>query len=86
MMTSTNHYTYMVPQVCKESKYKMSCTWHRSAPCSVVEYAAEDFYDNHDGWGYGWPLDFEVFCNDESLGVFTVKQKARPVFHAEEKE
>lgn len=48
----------------------------------IAAEAAEDFFNNHDGWEYNWPLDFYVYFEDKLLGVCEVSQDVQPIFCA----
>lgn len=60
--------------------------WDEDDACLLAEECAQDYYDHHDGWESKWPLDIEVFRNNESLGLFTVEQDIEPVFSVSKKE
>lgn len=53
---------------------------------SIIENAAREYFENHDGWEAKWPLDIELFYEGKSLGVFTVEQEQEPVFYAYKKD
>lgn len=55
-------------------------------PGYIAEEAAEDYYENHDGWESSWPLKIEVFSGFRSLGKFLVCIEHVPSFSAEELE
>lgn len=48
----------------------------------LAEDAAENFYDEHDGWEVSWPLEFSIYEGDTFLGCFSVDVEYRPHFHA----
>lgn len=47
---------------------------------ALAEEAAEDLFDNHDGWESHWPLKLELFIDGESAGVFEVELEHVPHF------
>lgn len=51
----------------------------------LVEKAADDYFDYHDGWESSWPMDIEIFSDGKSLGVFTVEMETVPQFSATKK-
>jgi hypothetical protein len=48
----------------------------------VAEDAAEDFFNNHDGWECTWPVALTVYSGDECLGSFSVDMETVPRFSA----
>lgn len=50
----------------------------------LAETAAQDLWDNHDGWEAIWPITFQIFHKGQSLGKFMVDMEAEPVFYAVE--
>ena len=46
----------------------------------LAEYAAEDFYFNHDGWEDKWPLTFCVLLDGEWI-THKVDREAVPSFY-----
>ncbi|MFP8522818.1 hypothetical protein [Klebsiella oxytoca] len=51
----------------------------------MAQDAAEDYWDNHDGWESRWPLDIELFVDGGSAGVFEVAMEMEPTFSASKK-
>ena len=47
--------------------------------------AGEDHFANHDGWESSWPMEFELFFNGVSKGVFQVFMEYEPGFSAVKK-
>lgn len=47
---------------------------------TLADDAAEDLFDNHDGWESHWPLKLELFIDGESVGVFEVELEHVPHF------
>lgn len=47
--------------------------------------AAEDYYDNHDGWEASWPLEITVYDGDECVGVFDAEMEMTPMFIVSER-
>ena len=58
--------------------------WLEALPDVLAEEAAEDHFDNHDGWESDWPLEIEVFKDKVSLGKFSVELERNPCFYAVE--
>jgi len=51
----------------------------------IAEDAAEDYFENHDGWESSWPQSFQIWTeDDEDYGVFEVEMEHEPVFSASE--
>lgn len=48
----------------------------------VAESAAEDFYDNHDGWESSWPIELALYNGETALGRYSVGLEHRPSFYA----
>jgi hypothetical protein len=50
---------------------------------NMAEMAAEDFFNNHDGWEENWPKDIFIY-NDSGhlMGVCCTQIEAHPVFSA----
>jgi len=49
----------------------------------IAVKCAEDFYSNHDGWEYDWPLKMYLWTSGgKKLGVFEVERETVPEFHA----
>lgn len=80
----------------KENKMKYQYTVDDDDKCDIesrydeedVEYiaecAAEDYHSNHDGWESEWPIEFEIFLDDKSIGKFLVEREYSPSFSATE--
>jgi hypothetical protein len=53
----------------------------------MAEDAAQDYFDNHDGWESTWPLTFVILDEDlNELGSFVVEMEAVPQFWATKKQ
>lgn len=48
----------------------------------MVQDAAEDYWENHDGWEDHWPLNIELFVDGKSVGLFEVVMEMEPTFSA----
>jgi len=49
----------------------------------IAEDAAQDYFDNHDGWESTWPLTFIILDeNLNELGQFVIEMEAVPQFWA----
>lgn len=51
----------------------------------LAEKAADDYFDNYDGWESSWPMDIEIFSDGKSLGIFSVDMETAPQFNATKK-
>lgn len=65
-------------------RYRLDTVFHDLSD-QVVD-AAEDYWNNHDGWESGWPLDFAIYESEDGqeLGVFKVEMETVPEFSARE--
>jgi len=75
-------YEYMVLDYGAEyprDAVKISCGWDN--PEDVAEEAAQDYWDNCDGWEASWPNTFEIFDEGKSVGKFVVEMEATPTFY-----
>jgi len=84
MNNNRKTYKYSVDQEDFENSYEFESTWiYDGMEDVVVEEAAEDYHDNHDGYEDSWPIDFFLFdLNGTLLESFTVEREASPVFNA----
>lgn len=49
----------------------------------AAAHVAEDFENNHDGWEAGWPVEFDIYKEDNTLlGRFRVEREYSPYFLA----
>ncbi|EKS29278.1 hypothetical protein [Afipia felis] len=48
----------------------------------LAESAAEDFYNEHDGWEARWPLEFSIYEGETFLGCFSVDMESQPHFYS----
>ena len=58
---------------------KINCGW--IDPSDVAEEAAQDYWDNCDGWESNWPNTFEIFSDGKSVGKFRVQMESTPTFY-----
>lgn len=68
-------YTYTVAGLEGED-FELRSNFSPTSVDYLAEEAAEDFYNNHDGWEWHWPADFEVFLDGQSLGRRRVETEA----------
>lgn len=81
------HYTYRPKDFGElDEPYEFKSIWHVDDPDHIAEAAAEDYHSNHSGWEDTWPIDFEIFSEGRSLGVFTVEREMVPEFLAFKKD
>jgi hypothetical protein len=72
---------YRVPEHSQDNEYEVATPY--DDPLLVAEAAADDYFDEHDGWESRWPLVFRLFTEDgEEVGDFLVELEARPHFSA----
>lgn len=48
----------------------------------IAQEVAEHYWHNCDGWEAHWPMKFEIFADQASLGVFEVDMEMSPDFTA----
>lgn len=54
---------------------------NRACRVLIVEDAARDYFDNHDGWEVKWPLTFTVMQIDGTIiGRFEIEREYIPSF------
>lgn len=53
---------------------------------NVVKTCAYHFFKNSDGLSKEWPINFEVYVDEERLGNFTVESVLEPTFYFDKKE
>ena len=56
--------------------------WDKEKVEWIAQDAAKHFHEYHDGVESDWPLDFEIYIDDESCGTFKVEREWRPEFSA----
>ncbi len=69
-----------------EGGYEFETNWGLENLQYVAEAGADQFFHEHDGWDYDWPLKFALFdaITEERLGVFEVQLESVPTFYAKE--
>ena len=88
-MSDKNTYWYCIPADCPESFYRFETIWDIGNECRYVfEDAAENFFNDHDGWEHSWPIEFTLHDseNGTKLAQGTVDLFHQPEFHASEYE
>ncbi len=81
-------YKYSLEDYFEESR-TFEITWENTTPHHLAEIAAEDYFNNGEGWSdfESWPLIFTIYTPDgERLGMFEVELEAMPSFFAREHE
>lgn len=63
-----------------DDKYELETSWNENHIDYMADEAAEDFHSNHDGWESFWPLNFEIFIEDVSQGIYKVERENSPTF------
>lgn len=56
--------------------------WDAVDPEYIAQDAAQHYYDECDGWESTWPIKFEIFDGQESLGIYEVHLEHEPTFSA----
>lgn len=79
-MTKHN-YTYAIDGLEGQS-FDLQSVFLPSATGWLAEEAAEDFYNEHDGWEWSWPATVTVFSGNDTLGRFIVHMEMKPSFSA----
>jgi len=47
-----------------------------------LSYLVDDFWGNHDGWEYNWPLTFDIWDDDDNfIGRYSIEMEAEPLFY-----
>ncbi|ERT10476.1 hypothetical protein O185_24645 [Photorhabdus temperata J3] len=81
-----NKYEYIISgDKYPNDAYEFESWWHEYYKSYIAEDAAEDYYEYNDGRESNWPIDFEIYINGKSLGIFTVSLESEPVFSATKK-
>lgn len=80
-MTETMGFWYRVPYECEESTYFVNEKYYEQSAGSV---AAQDFWDNHDGWESSWPVTFEISKTEDFEPILrcTVEMEMHPWFRS----
>ena len=73
------HITYTVGDN-GDDIYKLETKWDENHINYMADEAADDFHKNHDGWESNWPLDIEIYINNNSQGVYRVELEISPTF------
>lgn len=68
-------------------RYEHKGNWFIPRPREArmaAEEAAEDYWQNHDGWESTWPLTFALYETEDGpeLHRFRVEEESEPVFSA----
>ena len=83
-MVTHNEFTYKIAAY--DSEYTISTIMKGDLSIddaqSLSEEAAEDFYNNHDGWECDWPIEFKILIGDELSKSIKVELDNCPVFSA----
>lgn len=67
-----------------DDAFEFKTSWPHVHPAYIAEDAAECYFTDHDGWEDNWPIEFEIFLDGKSAGVFSVALYHVPSFSAEE--
>lgn len=65
-----------------DERYEFSSVFTTDAVYWLAEDAAEDFFNEHDGWDSSWPLTFRIFSDGFDLGFWSVDVERVPQFSA----
>lgn len=66
-------------------KFDLDTCWSKDDIEYIVQDAAENFHEHHDGAESTWPLKFEIFVDDVSQGTYLVEREFSPTFSVTEK-
>ncbi len=69
-----------------DDQIELKTTWCAENLEYIVDDAAKDFYENHDGWESSWPNEIVIFEDGKELGIFTVELEHEPTFSSVLKE
>jgi len=77
-----SEFIYKVPMYDAEYQIKTTMKGELSIDDagSLAEEAAEDFYNNHDGWECDWPIEFRITIGDNSSNLIKVELDSCPIF------
>lgn len=83
------HYTYSVDGLNFEGGYELTEGYFNEVPPGQIDIeiiaqdAAENFWNDHDGWEMVWPRKFFIFGRDGTLfGTCNVVMESVPEFTA----
>lgn len=80
---SKHAYLYSVPRYRGDRRYSVYSTYGLKNASSIAEEAADDFHENRDGEGARWPLELDLYTDDDKfLGRFKVDREYRLEFSA----
>lgn len=74
---------YSTPET-GDGPWQFESMWDRDDLRFVAESAAEDYYDNHDGWEASWPKVFAIHESADGpvVALFEVHRDFSPTFSA----
>ena len=67
---------YIVPDHCDESRYSINLKYDVTVETALertfvfADDCAKDYWDNHDGWESGWPLEFHLYESEDANKPF----------------
>lgn len=76
-----HNYTYEIEGL-EGQTFDLQSVFLPSASGWLAEEAAEDLYNEHDGWEWSWPATVTVFSDGHCLGRFIVHMEMTPRFSA----
>lgn len=81
------HYKYQIEGEGEVFEFKSigSSDWE-TGRLWIAEEAAENYYAEHFGWHDTWPLEISLYDGDTYLGRYSVDQRSRPQFTANQVE
>lgn len=80
-----NTYRYNIPDTMGSDEWFEFRSRHYYHPdaCFIVEDAAEDYHQKHDGWEASWPITFIVQLMDGTdLGTYDVERESVLAFYS----
>ena len=67
---------YTVPEHCADSYYSFNASWAIKEDFQktyVAQEAAENYWDNHDGWESTWPLEICIYNKEEGELLYSCR-------------
>ena len=78
--SNLDQYTYVVDN--GGYHIPIDTDWLEDSADYIAEEAAEDYYDNRDGWEDKWPKIISIYKDSRLLGRFEVDIEYEPTFSA----
>jgi hypothetical protein len=77
-------YRYYLPEhgQSADDSYTVDVEWGDADPELIADDAAQDYFNEHDGWESSWPLTIVVVLQDGTERKFSVDMESVPRFFA----